>query len=181
MSINDNTNNGEAFDYTIGRSSSIISDLPIHGYVTIIKNRGMNNEEIICKDKHNLLTNAGIAYFHDQCYTNNSAGGVGCRFIALSQDGTDPVVTDTDLSAGSGEITTGGLNRQISDSANTSGSVTTLVKTYTATATFATVQKSGLFNASSSGTMAHAAEFTSVALVADDTLEVTWTLTLGSA
>ena len=179
MSFIENTNNGEAFDYTVAHGSNLHSSEFIHGYVTIIKNVGKDNEEIICKDKHNLLTTTGIAYFHDQCYTNTSAGGVGCRFNGLSQDSTTPAVGDTDLSAGSGEISTGGLNRLISDSANTVANETTLVKTFTASATFTTVQKSGLFNASSSGTMAHEATFTSVALVSGDTLQVTWTLTLG--
>jgi len=179
MSMIENTKNSEAFDYTVGHGATQHDDSPIHGYVTIIKNAGTNNEEIIVQNKHNLLTNTGKAYFHDQCYTNTSAGGQGCRFVGLSQDSTSPSASDTDLSAGSGEISTGGLARANADSANTSGSVTTIVKTFTSSATFTAVQKSGLFNASSSGTMAHEAVFTSVALVAQDTLQVTWTLTLG--
>tara|TARA_R110002020_G_scaffold8222_3_gene33448 strand:+ start:12374 stop:12913 length:540 start_codon:yes stop_codon:yes gene_type:complete len=179
MTFLENIPNDEILDFIVGKSHAVNDNQTIHGYVTIIKNEGKPNEEVIVKNKHNLLTNAGKDYFHDQCYTNTSAGGVGCRFVGLSQDSTNPAATDTNLSAGSGEITTGGLNRQISDTASTSGSVTTLVKTYNSTATFTTVQKSGLFNASSSGTMAHAAKFTSVALVNGDTLAVTWLLTMG--
>jgi hypothetical protein len=41
------------------------------------------------------------------------------------------------------------------------------------------VQKSGLFNASSSGTMTHENTFTAVTLATNDQLQVTWTLTLG--
>ena len=56
---------------------------------------------------------------------------------------------------------------------------TTLQNTFTASATFSAVQLSGLLNAASTGTLGHEATFTSVALVSGDTLQVTWTLTLG--
>ena len=174
MTFSENIPNDEILDFIVGKSLAVNDNQTIHGYVTIIKNEGKLNEEVIVKNKHNLLTNTGKDYFHDQCYTNTAAGGVGCRFVGLSQDSTSPVVADTDLSAGSGEISTGGLNRQISDTASTAGSVTTLVKTFSSTATFTTVQKSGLFNAVSTGIMAHEATFTSVALVSGDTLAVTW-------
>lgn len=177
MSLSDNITNGEAFDYTVGHSSSLTSESPIHGYVTITKNVGKPNEEIIVKNKHNLLTNAGRDYFIAQCYTNTSAGGAGCNFIALSENSSGAAVGHT---AVANEITTGGLNRQVSTPSHSAGTnTTTLVKTFTSSATFTAVQLSGILNASSSGTLGHEATFTSVALVSGDTLQVTWTLTLG--
>ena len=90
----DDTKNGEAFDYTVGHDSSLHGNEMIHGYVTITKNAGKDNEEIIVKNKHNLLTNAGRDYFHAQCYTNTSAGGVGCNFVALSENSIPfPLIT----------------------------------------------------------------------------------------
>ena len=173
----DNVNNGDAFDYSVNHGSSLNDSSLIHGYVTVVKNAGKDNEETLCKNKHNLLTNAGRDYFHDQCYKNTSAGGAGCNFIALSENSSGAAVGHT---AVANEITTGGLNRQVSTPSHSAGTnTTTLVKTFTSSATFTAVQLSGILNASSSGTLGHEATFTSVALVSGDTLQVTWTLTLG--
>lgn len=173
----DNVNNGDAFDYSINHGSSLNDSSLIHGYVTVVKNAGKDNEETLCKNKHNLLTNAGRDYFHAQCYTNTSAGGVGCNFIALSENSSGANATHTSVA---NEINSGGLTRAISSPTHNSGTnVTTLVKTFTASATFSAVQLCGILNAASSGTLGHEATFTSVALVSGDTLQVTWTLTLG--
>ena len=178
MSLSDNITNGEAFDYTVGHSPSLTSESPIHGYVTITKNVGKPNEEIIVKNKHNLLTNGGRDYFHAQCYTNTSAGGVGANFIALSENSGGANATHTEVA---NEISTSGLSRALASTrTHSSGTnTTTLQNTFTASGSFSAVQLSGLLNASSSGTLAHEATFTSVALVSGDTLQVTWTLTLG--
>ena len=123
------------------------------------------------------MTNAGRDYFHAQCYTNTSAGGVGCNFVALSENSSGANATHTSVAS---EINSGGLSRAISSPTHNSGTnVTTLVKTFTASATFSAVQLCGILNAASSGTLGHEATFTSVALVSGDTLQVTWTLTLG--
>jgi len=177
MSFIENTQNGEAFDYTVGHNKGLNGNELIHGYVTVIKNVGKDNEEILCKNKHNLLTNGGRDYFHAQCYTNTSAGGAGCNYIALSENSGGANATHTSVA---GEISTSGLSRAISTPSHSSGTnTTTLVKTFTASGTFSAVQLSGILNASSSGTLGHEATFTSVALVSGDTLQVTWTLTLG--
>ena len=177
MSLIENINNGDAFDYSVNHGNDTHEHELIHGYVTVIKNAGKENEQILCKNKHNLLTNAGRDYFHAQCYTNTSAGGVGCNFIALSENSSGAAAGHT---AVAGEINSGGLSRAISSPTHNSGTnFTTLVKTFTASATFSAVQLCGILNAASSGTLGHEATFTSVALVSGDTLQVTWTLTLG--
>ncbi len=178
MSFIENTNNGEAFDYTVGHGSNLANNDIIHGYVTIIKNAGKDNEEVIVKNKHNLLTNGGRDYFIAQCYTNTSAGGVGANFIALSENSSGAAVGHT---AVAGEITTNGLARALSSPTHSSGTnSTTLVKTFTASGSFSAVQLSGTFNQLAvGGTLGHEATFASVALVSGDTLQVTWTLTLG--
>ena len=150
----------------------------IKGFVTMIKNEGRADEQILCKDKPNLLTDDGRDYAIAQFYTNTSAGGVGENFIALTSDSTGADAGDTTLP---GEISTGGLGRAIAttithtDDTNT----TTLVKTFTASGTHTAVQMSGTFNAASGAILAHEAVFTAVTLVSSDTLQVTWTLTLG--
>ena len=162
----------------LGKHKDLKEDSFINGYVTIIKNLGKPDEQTLCKDKHNLLTTDGRDFFHAQVYTNTSAGTQGANYIALTVDTTGADAADTTLP---GEISTGGLERAIAttithvDDSNT----TTLVKTFTASATHTAVQMSGTFNASSVGILAHEAVFTSVTLVSSDTLQVTWTLTLG--
>ena len=160
------------------KNKKLKEDSFINGYVTIIKNVGKPDEQTLCKDKHNLLTTDGRDFFHAQVYTNTSAGTQGANYIALTTDSTGADAADTTLP---GEISTGGLGRAIAttithvDDSNT----TTLVKTFTSSGTHTAVQMSGTFNASSVGILAHEAVFTSVTLVSSDTLQVTWTLTLG--
>jgi len=153
-------------------------NMNIHGYVTIIKNAGTDTEEIICKDKHNLLTNSGRDWMHAQVYTNTAAGDRGAGYIALTTSTTTPAATDTLLAS---EITTGGLERAdaTTKTHDAGTNSTTLQHTFTSSATHTAVIKAALFNAASSGTMAHINTFTSVTLQSADTLQVTWTLTLG--
>lgn len=127
----------------------------------------------------NLLTLDGRDLFHAQDYTNTAAGTRGAGFIAVSDGIVAPAAADTALE---GEITTGGLARvdagtktHVNDT-----NVSTIVTTFTASATHTAVHKSGMFNAVSGITLTHEAVFTSdVTLAINDTLTVTWTLTLG--
>lgn len=128
--------------------------------------------------KKNLLTNAGKDYYHAQIWTNTSAGGVGVNFIALSESTLTPAVTDTTLG---GEISTNGLQRAVATGLNhtPAANTTTLSKTFTASGSFTDVKASALFNASSSGTMGHIANFStgSGTLASGDQLAVSWTMT----
>ena len=162
----------------LGKQKGLKEDSLINGYVTIIKNVGKPDEQTLCKDQHNLLTTDGRDFFHAQVYTNTSAGTQGANYIALTTDSSGAAAGDTTLPS---EITTGGLARAIATTIThvNDSNVTTLVKTFTASATHTAVQMSGTFNASSGAILAHEAVFTAVTLVSSDTLQVTWTLTLG--
>ena len=162
----------------LGKQKELKEDSLSNGYVTIIKNVGKPDEQILCKDQHNLLTTDGRDFFHAQVYTNTSAGTQGANYIALTTDSTGAAAGDTTLPD---EIDSGGLERAIATSITHTDdtNVTTLVKTFTASATHTAVQMSGTFNAASVGILAHEAVFTAVTLVSSDTLQVTWTLTLG--
>ena len=154
-------------------------DSRVKGFVTIIKNEGRADEQVLCKNKPNLLTNNGRDYAIAQFYTNTSAGGVGMNFLALTSDSTGADATDTALP---GEITTNGLERALATTIthSTGTNSTTLAKTFTASGTHTAVQMSGTFNQLAvGGTIGHEAVFTSVTLASSDTLAVTWTLTLG--
>jgi len=152
----------------------------ITGYVTITKNKGSLDEIIIQESKKNLLTTSGRDFFHNQVYTNTSAGTKGGNAIALSLDATDPAVGDITLV---GEITTNGLSRgqATTISHSTTSNVTTLEKTFTATAQFLNIHKAALFNQNTiGGQITHSSEFTTdVSLENGDTITCTWTLTLG--
>jgi len=148
------------------------------GHVIVNGRRGFYTYQTVIKNKHNLLTNGGRDFFHNQVYTNTSAGTRGAGFIALTTDVAAPDAADTTLAT---EITTGGLGRADADTkTHTTGTnVSTIEHTFTATAVHTAVVKSGMFNAATAGTMTHENTFTSVTLQVNDTLRVTWTLTLG--
>ncbi len=165
---------------TLNKIRNLNENSLVNGYVTITKNKGRKDEVIVQQDIKNLLTTGGRDFFHAQDYTNTSAGTKGGNAIALSLDATNPVAGDTTLV---GEITADGLTRvQASTISHTVGTnVTTLEKTFTATAPFVNLHKSALFNQDTiGGQMTHSSEFTSdVTLAIGDTITVTWTLTLG--
>jgi len=151
----------------------------IKGFVTMIKNEGRADEQILCKNKPNLLTDDGRDYAIAQFYTNTSAGGVGMNFIALTVNTAAASASSTLLTD---EITTNGLERALATTISHSSGTnsTTLAKTFTASGTHTAVQKSGTFNQLAvGGTIGHEAVFTPVTLASSDTLAVTWTLTLG--
>ena len=156
------------------------------GWVTIIKNQGRPDEQVVVKDQHNLLCTTGITYFHRLCYAADTATSDGATdFIALSSNADTVVVGDSDLTAeiGIGAVTANGLGRAIATTHDNTANVTSLAKTFTASGTHTAVIKSALFNAAagSSTAMSHIAKWTTgaVTLVSGDTLAVTWTLTLG--
>lgn len=154
----------------------------VEGYTTVQVRRwnpetqSYGDWKYLAKDKHNLFLDAGKDFLSAQMFTNTSAGTRGAGFIALTENGTAPAAGDTTLTS---EITTNGLARaDATTKTHTGGSSTTVIEhTFTAAASFSTVQKSALFNASSSGTMVCENTFTSTALATNDQIKVTWTIT----
>jgi hypothetical protein len=151
----------------------------INGFMSVYLKRADSDKWIpIIENKHNLLTNGGRDFIHAQAYGNTSAGTQGSRYIAVSTDSGSPAAGDTTLT---GEISTNGLARAAATTNTHSAGTNTSVLgiTFTASGAHTNVQKSALFNASSSGTMTHENTFTAVTLATNDQLQVTWTLTLG--
>ena len=70
----EDTNSNATLNTNLTKVKGMEDSMNIHGYVTVIKNVGTDSEEVICKDKHNLLTNSGRDWMHAQVYTNTSAG-----------------------------------------------------------------------------------------------------------
>jgi len=128
------------------------------------------------QEVHNLLTDAGRDFLHQQGYATSGITTDGANYIAVSDDGGAPADGDTSLT---GEITSGGLSRAQASVSHSAGNNTTeLQNTFTATASHTNVQKSALFTAATSGTMVHEATFSAVNLENNDQLQVTWTITL---
>jgi hypothetical protein len=130
---------------------------------------------------HNLRTTGG-ADWQASAMGNTSAPPATVNYIALTNDATAPAAGD--CAAGSSactlpsEITTNGCARAQGTYAHTNGTATwTVAHTWTATAS-QSVQKAGMFNASSSGTMVFEAQFTQVNLANTDTLTITWTISI---
>lgn len=129
-------------------------------------------EEVV----HNVITNAGRDFLHQQGYATSGLGANGLNYIALSNDTLTETTASTTLST---EIAANGLSRAQGTVTHTAGTNTTTVqKTFTATGAQA-AQKAALFTGSSGGTMNHALAFTQRSLISGDTLQVTFTITLG--
>jgi len=130
---------------------------------------------------HNLITNAGRVQLHTQCYDTTAGGGIltnGFNFIGLSNDATAVAETDTTLTS---ELAADGLTRAQGTVtlATGSGNQTMVTKVFTYTGASQAVQKSALFTAVSAGVMAHEVLFTQRTLATNDTLTLTYTITLG--
>lgn len=146
----------------IGRASALIQHY---------RNGELLHEEV----SHNVVTNAGRDFLHAQCYSTGPAAN-GLNYIGLSNDALTETTSSTVLSS---EIVSNGLSRAIGAYAHTSSTnTTTISKTFTASGAQA-AQKAALFTASSSGTMNHVLAFTQRSLQTNDTLAITFTITLG--
>ena len=153
--------------------------LKITGHVTVIKNKGKDNEELILDNKKNLLTFPGRDFFHDVCYVLTSPPGTGgSNFVAVSDDATLVTTADTTLA---GELTTLGMIRVLADTIThgTNSDITVISNTFTATGAVANIQTTGLFTEVTSGILTHAQNFTPVTLADTESITITWTLTLG--
>ncbi len=139
--------------------------------------------------EHELLTTAGKDALHLQHLGGSGAGAQPAQFqymaIANNATATSPAVGDTALT-GEINIASGGLNRGQATYAHTGGaSTTTLTRTFTANSSDVsslpiTVSQDGIFNATSSGTMAYKSAITpstAVISASGDSLTLTRTIT----
>lgn len=126
----------------------------------------------------NLITNVGRIQLHTAGYGTTGLPSNGFNYIALSNDAVSETAASTTLS---NEIAANGLSRaQGTVTLPTgSGTQTTIARTFTATGS-QSAQKAALFDASSSGDMNHVLAFTQRSLITNDTLAVTFTITLGA-
>jgi hypothetical protein len=139
---------------------------------------------------HNLLTNAGKDKIANQLSAAGAAASATavCQWIALANDTSNTNVgtvnnTDTTIATsgtGSTELTTNGMARvAVTTQSHTNGTSTYILsKVFTDTTAASTMNKAGVFDAASTGNMCFENLFTQVTLQINDTLTVTWTITL---
>lgn len=120
----------------------------------------------------NLVVNAGLAGVASRI--NGAGAEAAFTFVAIGTGAVAAAATDTTLGA---EITTGGGARAAATASRVTTDVTNDTAqdqlTYSITASFA-VTESGVFNASSAGTMLARQVFAAVNVVNSDSLQVTW-------
>lgn len=125
-------------------------------------------------ESSNVITTIGLNWIEDQL--GDSPGTDPAKWIALSNDGTS-LASWTKLP---NEINASGMTRAVGAYASTGDGVWTIIATFTATGAV-TVQTTGLHwvvTAESDSNLMAANDFTSVTLATDDTLTITWTITL---
>src|SRR5439155_15378316 len=124
-------------------------------------------------DTHNKITNNGVGFLQDQTLGTTPSATAYANWIALTTDTAAPAYTDTSCTS---EITTNGLARAsgtLTKGTPAAGSsVSTVVKTFTATGTFTAVDKACLFTASASGTLVADTLFSAVNMVNGDQLTI---------
>lgn len=131
----------------------------------------------------NQITNSGRDFLHEQGYQGTGAGQGsytatnGLNYIALTNTAVTPAAGDTTLS---GEIATNGLSRAQGTVTHSGGTNTTAIDhTFTCATAPQACQASALFNLTSSGIMNHELTFTQRSLQIGDTIDITYTITLG--
>jgi hypothetical protein len=140
----------------------------------------MRRQEEDDVEAFNLITDAGRVRLHTFCYDTASRTN-GLNYVALSNDSGAPAAGDTALAT---ELTADGLARAQGTVtlATGSGNQTTIQKIFTYLGATQAVQKTALFDAAGppvAGVMAHEILFTQRTLFTNDTLTVTFTITLG--
>jgi len=120
-------------------------------------------------ETHNLVVTTGKNHIADQL--SSTPGEAAMSHMAIGTGTTSPVVGDTTLETE--------LDRNALTSFTDSANVVTYVASWAAGEGTGAITEAGIFNAASSGTMLARTTFSVVNKGASDTLQITWTLTVG--
>jgi len=145
----------------------INDDLKLRGDVAIVlKDKDGNVKD--SRKINNLVVSAGLEFICSRM-AGTSAGVMS--HMALGSGTTAAAAGQTDLVSILG-------SREALDSTSASSNTITYVSSFEAGEGTGAVTEAGIFNASSSGTMLCRTVFAVVNKQADDTMSVTWTITL---
>jgi hypothetical protein len=145
----------------------INEDLKLRGEVAIVlKDKDGNIKD--SREIHNLVVSSGLEFICSRM-AGTSAGVMS--HMALGSGTTAAAAGQTDLVSILG-------SREALDSTSASSNTITYVSSFEAGEATGAVTEAGIFNASSSGTMLCRVIFPVVNKSADDTMSVSWTITL---
>ena len=164
----------------------------IQGKVEVVYNKGRSNEKVLTVEggdefgrKPNAFTAAARARVLNNLYDNDTVSGNVFRFIALSDNDNAIAAGVSTLTALEDEITvtTTGLQRVLIDTrdyTDTTNEVTLTHEFTCGTQGTDNVQKAAIFDqVTVGGTMSNILTFSPTNMSEDDTLTITWTITLG--
>ena len=145
----------------------INEDLKLRGDVAIVlKDKNGNVKE--SREINNLVVTAGLTFI---CARMAAASADVMSHMALGSGTTAAAAGDTDLESILG-------SREALDSSTASANTIAYVSSFEAGEGTGAVTEAGIFNAATSGTMLCHVIFPVVNKQADDTMSVTWTITL---
>ncbi len=165
----DRTHVSDDLGIAMGRGATIDGSVRMTGRLDI----RLFDESGALKDAreiHNLVVTAGKNHIADQL--SSAPGGAAMGWMAIGTGSTAAAAGDTTLGAE--------IDRNALTSRTDSGNVVTYVGNWAAgDGTNSAIAEAGIFNASSAGTMLARATFTAINKGASDTLQITWTVTVG--
>ena len=148
----------------------INDNLKLRGDVALVlKDKDGNIKD--SREIHNLVVNAGLTFICSRM-AGTSAGVMS--HMALGSSTTAAAAGQTDLVSILG-------SREALDSTSASSNTITYVSSFEAGEGTGAVTEAGVFNAASSGTMLCRTVFPVVNKQVDDTMSVTWTITLSAS
>ena len=134
-------------------------------FITVKDKDGNIKEE---RHEQNLVVSAGLNFICDRMEGTTEAV---MSHMALGSGTTAAAAGDTDLESILG-------SREALDSTTVSSNTITYVSSFEAGDATGSVTEAGIFNAATGGTMLCRVVFGTITKAADDTMSVTWTITL---
>jgi hypothetical protein len=134
-------------------------------FITVKDKDGNVKEE---RHEKNLVVSAGLNFICDRMEGTSEAV---MSHMGLGSDTTAAAAGDTDLGSLLG-------SREALDSTTVSSNTITYVASFGANSATGTVTEAAIFNASTAGTMLCRVAFPAIGKQADDTMSVTWVITL---
>lgn len=145
-------------------------NLKLRGDVFIVvKDKDGNIKEE--RKEENLVVSAGLNFI---CSRMKDTTDGAMSHMGLGSGTTAAAAGDTDLGSLLG-------SREALDSTTVSSNTITYVSSFEAGDATGAVTEAGIFNASTSGTMLCRVVFSEINKAADDTMSVTWTITLSAS
>lgn len=144
--------------------------LKLKGRVGIVlKDKDGNVKET--RDIDNLVVDTGLDYIASRM---KDATATAMTHMALGSGSTAAAAGDTDLGSILG-------SRELLDSTTVTDNTVVYVSSFEAGDATGAVTEAGIFNASTGGTMLCRTVFSVVNKAADDTMSVTWTITISAS